>query len=509
MAKNHNVKRAYAVSEYLPEDLVALKRCMADPIYFIENYVKVQHPTKGLIPMKLFDYQKRMIKAIHENKDVIILASRQLGKTTVVAMYMLWLTTFEDDRLCVIASKAMKHAVEIMHRIKIAYEELPHWLKAGCVFFNRTSIEFDNGSRIESEPTTEKTGRGGSPTIVYIDEIAFVSRRIQEEMWGSLAPSLSTGGKFVLTSTPNGDSDLFAQLWRGANSGQNGFVPVKAMWYEHPERDQAFYDKMKAKLGEIRCRVEMDCEFLSSDALLINSIRLNQLRAEAPVFESLGFKFWVPEDQLGGRGKFYLVSCDPATGSGNDNSAIEVFEFPGLKQVAEFTTKDVKIPLLYAKLKWIIQKLEAPGPRGRADVLWTFERNGIGEALAALYMNDERPVDSELFTDQPGKYGVFTSGKTKVLSCLQLKTLIEKGDDHLHIRSHHLIEELKNFIAKGGSYEAKSGSSDDAVMALIGIMRLLKRLGDYDERAHQAVHEYVDPDNPGDAHDEPMPFMVL
>jgi hypothetical protein len=508
MAKNPGLKRAHTLDEFTPDNIVELQRCIHDPIYFMEKYVKVQDPVKGPVPFILYDYQKEMIRSIHEQRSSILLAPRQTGKTTCVAIYMLWYATFHKAKRCIIASKALAHAVEIQSRIKFAYEELPSWLKAGSVFWNRTSIEFDNKSVIICEATSEKTGRGSSPSILFIDEIAFISRRIQDEMWSSLTPSLSTGGKFIISSTPNGDSDLFATLWRGAIAGQNGFAPVRVYWDQHPHRGEEYLREMTAKIGELKVRQEIFCEFLSSDALLINSMRLIQLAAKTPLYESLGFKFWVPEEELGGRGKFYLVSCDPATGSGQDNSIIEVFEFPGLRQVAEFKTDEIKIPLLYAKLKWIVEKLGARTNTGRAEVLWTFERNGIGEALAALYLNDERQPDAELYCDHPEKQGIYTTGKNKILACLQLKALLEKGDEHMLIRSAQLIEELKMFVAKGGGYEAKSGGSDDAVMATVGIMRLLKRLGDYDERAFQQVHEYVNPDSVGES-DEPMPFAVV
>ena len=74
------IKRAFKEMEYTPENIMELKRCMNDPIYFIEKYVKVQHPTKGTVPMELYEYQKEMIDSIHNNKDSIILASRQMGK---------------------------------------------------------------------------------------------------------------------------------------------------------------------------------------------------------------------------------------------------------------------------------------------------------------------------------------------------------------------------------------------------------------------------------------------
>ncbi len=257
--KNEQIKRPGEEDEYSPRMIAELRKCKNDPIYFMENYLKVLHPTKGAVPFVLYEYQHRMVEAIHTSKDTILLASRQLGKTTVVAMYVLWFTLFAAGKHCVIASKAMNHATDIMSRIKFAYEELPNWIKCGVKFYNRTSIEFANNSIIKCEATSEKTGRGNANALVFIDEIAFVSRRIQEEMWASITPALSTGGKFILTSTPNGDTDLFASIWRGANAGTNSFKPLQVMWHEHPDRGQEYYDEMLGKLGQLKVSQELDC----------------------------------------------------------------------------------------------------------------------------------------------------------------------------------------------------------------------------------------------------------
>lgn len=80
LAVNPQIKRPYMESEFTPEMIMDLKKCKDDPIYFIENFVKVQHPVKGVVPMALYEYQKEMLLTIHENRDSSILASRQLGK---------------------------------------------------------------------------------------------------------------------------------------------------------------------------------------------------------------------------------------------------------------------------------------------------------------------------------------------------------------------------------------------------------------------------------------------
>jgi hypothetical protein len=513
MARNPNLKRAHDTCEYDLEKVQELQKCTQDPIYFMTKYVKVQHPTKGAVPFDLYEYQIEMVRAIHENKDTLLLCSRQMGKTTVAAMYILWFALFHKAKRCVIASKAMSHAVEIQSRIKFAYEELPMWLKAGCTFYNRTSIEFDNKSVIICEATSDKTGRGSSPAIIFLDEIAFIPRRIQDEMWGSLTPALSTGGKFIISSTPNGDSDLFAQLWRAANSKQNNFVPLRFLWWQHPDRGEAYYKEMVGKLGELRARQELDCEFLSSDALLVSSIVLQSLRWKPPIFASMGFKFWWPEELLCGPNNIFMVAMDPASGTGKDFSVIEIFEFNTMEQVGEFRSNEINIPLLYAKLQWVLKFLARKTVGGSAEILWTFERNGLGEAIAALYCNDDKRVDeAELLSDHPMKFGLYTTGKQKVLSCLQLKTLVEKTTSGFKLNSEDLIAELKEFVSKGGGYEAKSGATDDCVMATVGITRLLKRLSEYNDKAFRTVNEYLDPEQdqlvPMDESSLPVPFSI-
>lgn len=513
--KNPQLKKAFSEDEYTPRMIAELMRCKTDPIYFMKNYIKIQHPTRGTIPFDLFEYQERFVQHMHENRFCITLQPRQCGKTLTVAMYLLWYATFTDDATVLIASKNQSHSLEIAARVRFAYEELPNWIKAGLKYYNRHNIEFDNGSRIVSEATTEKTGRGLSISKLYLDELAFINPRIQELMWASLAPTLSTGGSAIISSTPNGDTELYAQLWRRAMSGTQdaagtNFVPFQVHWREHPERGDEYWETMVNMLGLLKTRQEVGTEFLSSDAMLISSMKLQQITGKPPVYEDMGFKFWVPQDQLGGQGKTYLVSLDPATGNAKDFSVIEVFEFPSLNQVAEWRSNDINIPLLYAKIKWLLSFLCEPKGRGRAEVLWTFERNGIGEAMCALYVSDEKqPEFAELYCDAPGKYGVYTTGKTKIVSCLQLKSLIEKVTNGMKINSETLIFELKNFIAKGGSYEAKSGSTDDCVMATVGITRLIKRLAEYNDEAFKQVNEYVDPNESDEFGDEAVPFAIV
>lgn len=208
-----------------------------------------------------------------DNADHMFLCSRQMiptHNTTSAAGYLLWYSMFTSDSLILIAAHKYSGAQEIMQRIRYAYETCPDFLRAGAVSYNKGSLEWDNGSRIVAQATTENTGRGMSITLLYCDEFAFVRNTIAREFWTSMRPTLSTGGKCIITSTPNSDEDQFATIWRGANNntdeygneqelGVNGFKPYRAYWHEHPDRDQAWADEEQAAIGEERFRREHGC----------------------------------------------------------------------------------------------------------------------------------------------------------------------------------------------------------------------------------------------------------
>lgn len=238
--------------------------------YFLNNFFYIQHPIRGSILYQPYDYQEELAYNYHNYRFSINLLSRQLGKSTTAAGYLLWYAMFVPDSTILIAAHKYAGAQEIMQRIRYTYEHCPMHIKAGVVTYNKGSLEFDNGSRIVSATTTENTGRGMSISLLYLDEFAFVRPSIAELFWTSITPTLSTGGKAIITSTPNSDEDQFALIWKGANKcedeygnptdiGVNGFKAFSADWRRHPDRDEKWAEKMRNQLGEDRFRREMDC----------------------------------------------------------------------------------------------------------------------------------------------------------------------------------------------------------------------------------------------------------
>ena len=274
------VKKPHTRESFTEEQLREFARC-ADPIsgpeYFMSHYFYIQHPTKGRMLYAPFDYQKRLIHTYHAYRFSISLMPRQTGKSTSAAGYLLWYAMFVPDSTILIAAHKYTGSQEIMQRIRYAYESVPDFIRAGAVSYNKGSIDFDNGSRIVSATTTENTGRGMSISLLYADEFAFVRPTIGREFWTSISPTLATGGKCIITSTPNSDEDQFATLWKGANKqfdeygnptelGINGFKAFRSYWNEHPDRDEAWASATRAQLGDERFRREMDC--ITGDATI-------------------------------------------------------------------------------------------------------------------------------------------------------------------------------------------------------------------------------------------------
>lgn len=247
-------------------------RCIDDPLFFIERFVKIQHPLKGAVPFQPYPFQVEIIKAFHEHRFSIALTARQMGKTSCAAAFLLWKAMFTPDTTILIVANKQVQALEIMTRIKYAYENLPNHIRAGATKYNEGEIKFDNGSRIVSRATSNDAGRGLSITLLYMDEFAFVAPNKASVFFTSIQPVLSTGGSCIITSTPKSDEDQFAQIWKGAidnvdefgnksatGVGRNGFFAIKFPWDAHPERDDVWAKPYREQLGPARFAQEFEC----------------------------------------------------------------------------------------------------------------------------------------------------------------------------------------------------------------------------------------------------------
>ena len=499
------------------EQITEIIKC-CDPVngykYFLENYFYIQHPTRGQLLYKPYKFQDGLIENYHNNRFSISMMARQTGKTTSAAGYLLWYAMFHPDKTILIAAHQYSGAQEIMDRIRYAYEMCPLWIKCGVESYNKGNIDFENKSRIVARATTEKTGRGMSLSMLYLDEFAFVRPSIAKEFWTSISPTLSTGGKCIITSTPNSDEDQFADIWRDANKktdafgnettvGVNGFSPFLATWQEHPDRDEAWAAAERAKIGEDRFRREMNCEFIINEETLIKSITLANLVSREPIYKT-GQIRWYHRPT---KGHIYTVSLDPSLGTGGDYAAIEVYEADTGIQIAEWQNNRTVIPEQIRLLAEINRAILEETNQSN-NIYYSLENNSIGEAaLISLAEYGEENIPGIMLSEPKRlgntrryRRGFNTTNKTKLEACSKLKNMIETGK--ITVNSKNLISELKTFIASGGSYAAKIGENDDLVSATLLSIRMFQHLQSYhvDIDKHVRDHSEII---------EPMPFIAV
>lgn len=511
------VKKPHQKSKYSNNQIIELARC-ADPSdgpqYFMSNFFYIQHPTRGKMQYQPFGYQQRYIDVMHANRFSIALLPRQSGKSTSTAGYLLWYAMFVPDSTILIAAHKYLGAQEIMQRIRFAYEACPDYIRAGVITYNKGNIEFENGSRIVAQTTTENTGRGMSISLLYLDEFAFVRNTIAKDFWTSIVPTLSTGGKAIITSTPNSDEDQFWEIWKAANKcldeygnptelGKNGFRAFRAYWNEHPDRDEKWAQEQRAKLGDERFEREIECNPIIYDETLISAMVLSELTALDPIFKQ-GQIRWFKRPE---KNRIYTISLDPSLGTGGDPAAIQVFELPDLIQVAEWRHNKSNI---HAQVKLIkdITDFIYDIIKDETSIYYSVENNTLGEAaLLAIDELGEENIKGSFISEpkSPGsgrryRKGFNTTHKSKLLACSKLKTFIEKSK--MKVNSQTLISELKTFVAVGGSFAAKVGETDDLVSATLLNIRMIHLLQSYDASLDDRLkekEEFV----------APLPFIMI
>jgi len=241
-------------------------KCGKDPVYFINNYCKLSHPMKGLIPFSLFDFQEQLIHDLMDHRFNIILKARQLGISWVTAAYATWLMEFHREKSILAIATKFATAQNIVKKVKHMLENMPEWLRISEITVdNRTSIELNNGSRIIASSTSGTAARSESLSLLIVDEAAHVDGI--DELWAGLFPALSVGGRCVILSSPCGVGSFFHEKFVGAENGSNDFHPTTLPWYVHPERDKNWFDKETRNMSKREIAQELEC--LTGDTKII------------------------------------------------------------------------------------------------------------------------------------------------------------------------------------------------------------------------------------------------
>lgn len=257
---NPRIKRAGIEIEFEEWQVEEYIRCSQDPIYFIRNYVKIINVDRGLMPFEMFDFQERLVTTLHNNRFVVGKQPRQTGKSTTIVSYFLWLILFRaDQKLAILANKGAT-SVEILQKIRLAYEHIPFWLQQGVLEWNKSSIQLENQSKIIAASTSSDSVRGQTFNMLLLDEFAFVNNQLAEDFFTSTFPTISSGKttKLFVISTPNG-MNHFYKLWMDAVNKISDYIPFEVHWTEVPGRDQAWLEEQIRNTSQRQVNQEVLC----------------------------------------------------------------------------------------------------------------------------------------------------------------------------------------------------------------------------------------------------------
>ena len=466
---NPNLKKANIAQEWTKEDLEEYKRCMKDPIYIIQKYVRIISLDEGLISFKLYDFQKEMVGTFHNNRFTICKLPRQSGKSTTIIAYLLHYILFNPTvNIAILANKAAV-ARDLLGRLQLAYEQLPKWLQQGVMSWNKGSLELENGSKILASSTSASAVRGGSYNIIFLDEFAYVPANVAEQFFSSVYPTISAGTttKVIIVSTPHG-MNMFYKLWVDAENERNSYVPIEVHWSEIPGRDAAWKEETIKNTSQSQFNSEFECEFLGSIDTLITPARLRTLAYKDPIQSNAGLDLYEKPKE----NHTYVLTADVSRGTSNDYSAFIVFDVTEMpyKIVAKYRDNEIK-PLIFPSKIYDVARAF-----NQAFVL--IEINDIGEQVANA-MQFDLEYDNMIMASMRGRagqvmgggfsggraqLGVRTTKAVKKTGCSNLKQLVE--DNKLIVEDYDCINELSTFIVKGHSFEADEGCTDDLVACM-------------------------------------------
>lgn len=447
-------------------------KCSQDPVHFMKKYCYISHPQRGKILFHLYPFQEKVLKLFQNHDYSIINKSRQLGISTLVAGYALWLMIFQKDKNILVIATKQETAKNMVTKVKFMYDSLPLWLKGSKepLEKNKLSLKLANNSQIKATSAASDAGRSESVSLLIIDEAAFIEGI--NTIYTSIKPTIATGGGCIALSSPKGIGNWFHTTWVDAEAGTNSFLPIKLPWNVHPERDKAWFDKECADMTPREIAQEYECDFLSSGNSVIEAPLLSfyeQSHIQDPIEKrSMGGDLWIWEypDYT----KQYIVCADVARGDASDYSTFHIIEVTECIQVAEFKskipTRDFGNLLTNISTEYNNALLVVENANLGWDVINTIIERGYNNLYYSPRSYGDLTPDkylSKMDSDQTVP-GFTNSLKTRPLVISKLQSYL--NEKSFIFRSKRLLEELRTFIWHNGKAQATNGYNDDLCMAL-------------------------------------------
>lgn len=482
-------------------------KCRQNILYFIFEYV--YFPEIGGICKYSADKMnpkfKRMIKSLLRYKFLMLMASRQLGKSTIAAAIIEHSMNFFPGNKALILNANKYYALENLSKVKFIHENLPSQLRTPLKYKGdrKTYLEYTNNSKItvlypSTTTSPDSLGRSLTMPILYIDEAAHIPH--MEDIFSAAAPTLTTAAKqakenkyphfILMTTTPNGTigtGEFFHEMWKNGVDGDdlfdkkdsfvenaseyvnnmqtNGYIKIEYHWSEDPIKDEKWYAQQCRILNfnQRKINQELDLLFIGSTLCIFPDNFLESLKPKKPKFKidlphqtkmSLFVEHFNTQD-------VFLLGVDTAKSITGNYCALELFQYTNFLQVGEMFAKIGSVTkfsqIIAALVEYLLTILD------RERIILCIERNSMGNQIVEDLEDDYYDMMYHV-KNKPQDYGIYTSPKSKeVMISLVYESFLSYPES---IQSVKLIQQLHIIERKiNGSVAAQSKQNDDLFMA--------------------------------------------
>ena len=501
------------------EQLIEYAKIIKDTPYALRTYLQTFDNTqKKFVPMDLFEDQIQLINDYEDYNENITRKYRQAGVTTVTAAWLskkLQLAKPDNpERVLLIANKR-DTAVEMANKVRHFLEQWPEWLNVGFSPDKNSESRFrlNNGCEVKAVATSADALRGYTPTILVFDEAAYIEAG--DDFWAASMASLSTGGKIILISTPNGYDPIYYGVYDQALRGINDFHITDLRWFKDPRytkdlhwvkcqdichymlnREQynddevvlhdfdmkeynklledgykpfsSWFESMSKKFKYDRRKIaqELECDFLGSgDGVIPGDIQENIAKnmIREPIEKYMQATFWQWKEPI--IGHRYIMGVDVSRGDSEDFSAISIIDFDDREQVAEYIGKIPPDDLAAVAYKWAILYGNAfivtdiTGGMGVATSRKLTELNYKNVYIEGVNTQNIWDYNAKAMEKIPGLN--FNNKRTQIVAAFEEQ--LRKG---FIVRSARLLNELNTFVYMNGRPDHMKGTHDDAIMGM-------------------------------------------
>jgi hypothetical protein len=501
------------------EQLLEYAKIIKDTSYALRTYLQTYDNTqKKYVPMNLFPDQLQLIQDYEDYNENITKKYRQAGVTTVTAAWLskkLQLAKPENpERILLIANKR-DTAVEMANKIRNFLEQWPDWLNVGFSPDKNSESRFrlNNGSEVKAVATSADALRGFTPTVLVFDEAAYIEAG--EDFWAASMASLSTGGKIILISTPNGYDPIYYGVYDQALRGINDFHITDLRWFKDPRytkdltwvkcgdichymlnREQynddevvlrefdmnnyqeleeqgykpfsSWFESMSKKFKYDRRKIaqELECDFLGSgDGVIPGDVQENIAKnmIRVPIEKYMQGTFWQWKEPINEHR--YIMGVDVSRGDSEDFSSINIIDFDEREQVAEYIGKIPPDDLAAIAYKWGILYgnafivIDITGGMGVATSRKLQELNYKNLYVDGINTQNIWEYNKKALDKIPGLN--FNNKRTQIVAAFEES--LRKG---FQVRSNRLLNELNTFVYMNGRPDHMKGAHDDAIMSM-------------------------------------------